>query len=245
MTGKVFLVGAGPGGPALLTMRAAELIAAADLIAIDALVSPEIAALVPRETDVVFVGKRAGKHAMPQDEINELLIEQARKGKRVVRLKGGDPFVFGRGAEEAEELTAAGIPVEIVPGISSAIAGPAYAGIPVTHRRFATSLTIVTAHESEESTGIAWDSLSERNGTIVFMMGLGNLPLIVSQLRGHGVDPDKPIAVISKATTPRQRTVHGTLATIVRRVEEAALEAPAVIVVGDVVTLRHSLEVLA
>ncbi|MFL6248467.1 MAG: uroporphyrinogen-III C-methyltransferase [Thermoanaerobaculia bacterium] len=244
MTGKVFLVGAGPGDPALLTMRAAELIASADLIAIDALVSPEIAALVPRETNVVFVGKRAGVHAMPQDEINLLLIAQARKGKRVVRLKGGDPFVFGRGAEEAEELTAAGIPVEIVPGISSAIAGPAYAGIPVTHRRYATSLTIVTAHESEESTGIAWPTLSERNGTIVFMMGLANLPLIVSKLREQGVDADKPIAVISQATTPRQRTVDGTLATIVQRVQEAALEAPAVIVVGDVVRLRESLEVL-
>ena len=182
---------------------------------------------------------------MPQEEINALLVAEARKGKRVVRLKGGDPFVFGRGAEEAEELTAAGIPVEIVPGISSAIAGPAYAGIPVTHRRYSTSLTIVTAHEAEASTGIAWSTLAERNGTVVFLMGLGNLPMIVRNLREHGVADGKPIAVISKATTPQQRTVDGTLANIVQRVADAALDAPAVIVVGDVVTLRHSMELVA
>jgi uroporphyrin-III C-methyltransferase len=245
MSGKVFLVGAGPGDPALLTLRAAELIASADLIAVDALVSVEVMARIPSGTDVVHVGKRAGAHAMPQEEINALLIAEARKGKRVVRLKGGDPFVFGRGAEEAEELVAAGVPVEVVPGISSAIAGPAYAGIPVTHRRFATSLTIVTAHESNASTGIAWSTLADRNGTVVFMMGLGNLPLIVRKLREHGVSEEKPIAVISKATTPRQRTVDGTLATIVERVADAGLEAPAVIVVGDVVTLRDSMELVA
>jgi uroporphyrinogen III methyltransferase/synthase len=245
VNGKVFLVGAGPGDPGLLTVRAAELIASADLIAVDALVSVEVLARIPSATDIVYVGKRAGAHAMPQEEINALLIAEARKGKRVVRLKGGDPFVFGRGAEEAEELTAAGIPVEIVPGISSAIAGPAYAGIPVTHRRFSTSLTIVTAHEAEASTGIAWSTLAERNGTVVFLMGLGNLPMIVRNLREHGVSADKPIAVISKATTPQQRTVDGTLANIVQRVAEAALEAPAVIVVGDVVTLRNSMELVA
>ena len=241
----VYLVGAGPGDPGLLTLRAAELIASADLIAVDALVSVEVMARIPSGTDVVYVGKRAGAHAMPQEEINALLIAEARKGKRVVRLKGGDPFVFGRGAEEAEELTAAGIPVEIVPGISSAIAGPAYAGIPVTHRRYATSLTIVTGHEAEASTGIAWSTLAERNGTVVFLMGLGNLPMIVRNLREHGVAADKPIAVISKATTPQQRTVDGTLANIVQRVADAALEAPAVIVVGDVVTLRDSMELVA
>jgi uroporphyrinogen III methyltransferase / synthase len=245
VNGKVFLVGAGPGDPGLLTIRAGELITSADLIAVDALVSVEVMARIPAGTDIVYVGKRAGAHAMPQEEINALLIAEARKGKRVVRLKGGDPFVFGRGAEEAEELTVAGIPVEIVPGISSAIAGPAYAGIPVTHRRFSTSLTIVTAHEADASTGIAWSTLAERNGTVVFLMGLGNLPMIVLNLREHGVGADKPIAVISKATTPQQRTVDGTLANIVQRVAEAALEAPAVIVVGDVVTLRDSMELVA
>lgn len=243
MNGKVFLVGAGPGDPDLLTLKAMDAIASADLIAIDALVSDEIASLIPHSIEVVHTGKRAGAHTMPQEEINALLVSEAKKGKRVVRLKGGDPFIFGRGAEEAEELTAAGIPVEIVPGISSAIAGPAYAGIPVTHRRYSTSLTIVTAHESEASTGIAWSTLADRNGTVVFMMGLGNLPMIARKLREHGMPADTPIAVISKATTPKQRAVDGTLADIVQRVAEAALETPAVIVVGDVVTLRHSMEV--
>ena len=239
MNGKVFLVGAGPGDPGLLTLRASALIAAADLIAIDALVSPEIAALIGPEVEVIHVGKRAGAHAMPQDQINALLIAEAKKGKCVVRLKGGDPFVFGRGGEEADELRAAGVPCEVVPGISSAIAGPAYAGIPVTDRRCATSLTLVTAHESEASTGIAWPALAQLDGTIVFMMGLGNLSLIVSKLREHGVSGAKPIALISKATTPHQRTIEGTLDTIVPLVATAQIEAPAVIVVGEVVRLRE------
>ncbi|MEA2236772.1 MAG: uroporphyrinogen methyltransferase / synthase [Thermoanaerobaculia bacterium] len=239
MTGKVFLVGAGPGDPKLLTLRAAELIASADFIAIDALVSQEIAARVSANAEVVYVGKRAAAHTLPQDQINQLLIDQARKGKRVVRLKGGDPFVFGRGGEEAEELAAAGVAFEIVPGISSAIAGPAYAGIPVTHRSFATSLTLVTGHESDGSTGIKWDALAQLDGTIVFMMGFANLATIVSKLIEHGVTPDRPIAVISKATTPEQRTVAGTLSTIEAKVADANLPTPALIVVGDVVRMRE------
>ena len=241
MTGKVFLVGAGPGDPGLLTLRAAGLIAAAEVIALDALVSPEIAALIPSGTPVLHTGKRAGAHAMAQEEINALLIAEARKGKRVVRLKGGDPFVFGRGGEEAMELAAAGVPVETVPGISSAIAGPAYAGIPVTHRSLATSLTIVTAHESEASNGIAWPALAASHGTLVFLMGLGNLPLVVRKLIAHGMPADTAIAVISKATTPEQRTVTATLETIEYVVAAARLEAPALIVVGDVVTLREAI----
>ena len=149
MKGKVFLVGAGPGDAKLLTLRAAELIASADFIALDALVSRDIAARIPKGTEVVYVGKRSSAHSLPQDKINRLLIEEAKKGRRVVRLKGGDPFVFGRGGEEAEEIVAAGVQVEIVPGISSSIAGPAYAGIPVTHRSHATSLTLVTGHEAD------------------------------------------------------------------------------------------------
>src|ERR1041385_5263283 len=186
MTGKVFLVGAGPGDAGLLTVRAAELIATADLIAVDALVSPDIVAQFPKSAEVVYVGKRASAHTLPQDKINQLLVDEAKKGKRVVRLKGGDPFVFGRGGEEAEELVAAGVPVEIVPGISSAIAGPAYAGIPVTPRSYATSLTLVTGHEADASTGIKWSALAQLDGTIVFMMGLGNLPAIVNNLTKHG-----------------------------------------------------------
>jgi uroporphyrinogen III methyltransferase/synthase len=231
----VYLVGAGPGDPGLLTMRAAELIGNADLVAIDALVSREIAAMVPAGTEVIHVGKRSSAHTLPQDQINALLVEEAKKGRRVVRLKGGDPFVFGRGGEEAEEIAAAGLPFEIVPGISSAIAGPAYAGIPVTHRSFATSLTLVTGHESEESTGINWPVLAKLGGTIVFMMGFANLPLIVRKLTEHGMSAQKPVAVISKATTREQRTITGTLANIDAKIAEVNLPTPALIVVGDVV----------
>jgi uroporphyrinogen III methyltransferase/synthase len=238
VTGKVFLVGAGPGDPGLLTLRASDVIARADFIAIDALVSDAIADRVPRTAEVVYVGKRASKHALPQDKINQLLIDEARKGKMVVRLKGGDPFVFGRGGEEAEELVAAGVPFEIVPGISSSLAGPAYAGIPVTHRSFATSLTLVTGHESDSSTGIKWEALAQLDGTIVFLMGFANLPMISRKLTEHGVSPDRPVAVISKATTPSQRTVTGTLATIEAKVAAADLPTPALIVVGEVVTLH-------
>jgi uroporphyrinogen III methyltransferase/synthase len=238
MTGKVFLIGAGPGDPGLLTMRAADLIARADFIAIDALVSDAIADRAPKTAEVVYVGKRASKHALPQDKINQLLIDEAKKGKIVVRLKGGDPFVFGRGGEEAEELAAAGVSFEIVPGISSALAGPAYAGIPVTHRSFATSLTLVTGHEADASTGIKWDALAQLDGTIVFLMGFGNLATIAEKLTANGVSPDRPVAVISKATTPEQRTVTGTLANIEGRVAEANLPTPALIVVGEVVKLH-------
>jgi uroporphyrinogen III methyltransferase/synthase len=235
VSGKVFLVGAGPGDPGLLTLRAAELLATADLVAIDALVSKEIADRVPPGTEVIHVGKRSSAHTLPQDKINALLVEEARKGRRVVRLKGGDPFVFGRGGEEAEEIAAAGIAFEVVPGISSSIAGPAYAGIPVTHRSHATSLTLVTGHESEESTGINWPVLAKLGGTVVFMMGFANLPLIVRKLIEFGMSPQKPIAVISKATTLQQRTVTGTLADIEAKIAGANLPTPALIVVGDVV----------
>ncbi len=236
--GKVFLVGAGPGDPGLLTRKAAELIATADLVALDALVSKEIGAMIPKTTEVIYVGKRASAHALPQDQINKLLVAEAKKGRRVVRLKGGDPFVFGRGGEEAEELVEAGVPVEIVPGISSSIAGPAYAGIPVTHRSYATSLTLVTGHEADESTGIKWNALAGLDGTIVFMMGLGNLSAIVNNLTKHGVPSDRPVAVVSKATTREQRSVTGTLATIERIVQEAQIPTPALIVVGEVVKMH-------
>jgi uroporphyrinogen III methyltransferase/synthase len=237
----VFLVGAGPGDPGLLTVRAAELIASADLIATDALVSREIVASFPKNTEVIYVGKRASAHTLPQDQINALLVSEAKKGKKVVRLKGGDPFVFGRGGEEAEELAAAGVDFEIVPGISSAVAGPAYAGIPVTHRAHATSVTLVTGHESEESTGIQWSALAQLNGTIVFMMGLANLGLIARKLREHGVPGSRRAAVVSHATRPEQRTVAGTLDDIEAKVAEAKIEPPALIVVGDVVQLHDAI----
>ena len=240
-SGKVYLVGAGPGDPRLLTLRAAELLERADVVALDALVSKDIAARIPKSAQVVYVGKRAAAHALPQEQINQLLIDEAKQGKLVVRLKGGDPFVFGRGGEEAEELIAAGVPVEIVPGISSAIAGPAYAGIPVTHRAHATSVTLVTAHESEGSTGIQWSALAQLDGTIVFMMGFANLPMIAHKLITHGMSGDRGVAVISKATTFEQRTVTGTLRNIEALVAGAKLETPALIVVGDVVTLHETI----
>lgn len=239
--GKVFLVGAGPGDPGLLTRRAVELLQSADLVAIDALVSKEIVALVPAGVEVMHVGKRSSAHTLPQEQINQLLIDEAKKGKRVVRLKGGDPFVFGRGGEEAEDLVAAGVEFEVVPGISSAIAGPAYAGIPVTHRSHATSLTLVTGHESEGTTGINWPALAKLNGTIVFMMGFANLPLIVKKLTECGMPASKPAAVISKATTREQRTITGTLQTIETLMTAASLPTPALIVVGDVVQLHETI----
>ncbi len=242
MNGRVYLVGAGPGDARLLTLRAAELIAKADLVALDALVSKDIAAMVPKKTEVVYVGKRASAHAVPQDQINQLLIDEAKKGKSVVRLKGGDPFVFGRGGEEAEELAAAGVAFEIVPGISSAIAGPGYAGIPVTHRTYATSVTLVTGHEADSgSTGIKWPALAQLDGTIVFMMGFANLPVIVHKLMEFGMSPERGCAVISKGTRYDQRTVVGTLRNIEPRVAEAKLETPALIVVGDVVKLHDTI----
>jgi uroporphyrinogen III methyltransferase/synthase len=241
MTGIVYLVGAGPGDPGLLTVRAAELIASADVIVLDALVSPDIMRRIPPSAEIIDAGKRASRHTLPQDRINSVLVEKAKEGKRVVRLKGGDPFVFGRGGEEAEELRREGVRFEIVPGISSSIAGPAYAGIPVTHRSHATSVSLITGHESDESTGIPWESFARAHGTLVFLMGLGNLPVISSKLVENGVDPETPVAVISHATRPTQRTVTGTLADIVERVREAQIPTPALIVVGGVVSLRETI----
>jgi uroporphyrinogen III methyltransferase/synthase len=242
LTGIVYLVGAGPGDARLLTLRAAELLGKADLVALDALVSPDIAAMIPKTAQVVYVGKRSSAHTLPQDQINRLLIDEARNGKCVVRLKGGDPFVFGRGGEEAEELVAAGVPFEIVPGISSAIAGPGYAGIPVTHRAHSTSVTLVTGHEADSgSTGIQWSALAQLDGTIVFLMGFANLPAIVRNLTANGMPPERGCAVISKATRPGQRTITGTLADIESRIAGAGLETPALIVVGDVVKLHDTI----
>jgi uroporphyrinogen III methyltransferase/synthase len=240
--GTVYLVGAGPGDAGLLTLRAAELIERADLVALDALVSKDIASRIPRAAQVVYVGKRSAAHTLPQDQINQLLIDEAKKGKTVVRLKGGDPFVFGRGGEEAEELVAAGVPIEVVPGISSAIAGPAYAGIPVTHRSFATSVTLVTGHEADDgSTGIKWTTLAQLDGTIVFMMGFANLPVICHKLMENGMPHDRGVAVISNGTRRDQRTVVGTLRNIELQVKEASLPTPALIVVGDVVSLHATI----
>ncbi|HEY3054798.1 MAG TPA: uroporphyrinogen-III C-methyltransferase [Thermoanaerobaculia bacterium] len=242
-SGRVYLVGAGPGDPRLLTLRAAELLESADVVVLDALVSKEIVARISKAAQIIYAGKRAAAHTLPQEKINQVLIDEAKKGRKVVRLKGGDPFVFGRGGEEAEELIAAGVSIEIVPGISSAVAGPAYAGIPVTHRSYATSVTLVTGHEAEEgSTGIRWPALAQLDGTIVFMMGLANLPAISQKLIEHGAPADRPVAVISNGTRPDQRTVVGTLRNIEQRVAEAKMPTPALIVVGEVVKLREVID---
>ena len=241
MTGRVYLVGGGPGDPGLLTVRAAELLATADAIVIDALISDEIRAMINPSAEIIDAGKRAGAHSMSQEQISERLVELARGGRVVVRLKGGDPFVFGRGGEEADELRRAGIPFDVVPGVTAGIAGPAYAGIPVTQRSLATSVTLITGHESEETSGVEWEALARLNGTIVFYMGLSRLPVISSQLVAAGMASSTPVAVISRATTTHQRTVRATLATIESAARDAALEAPALIVVGRVVELAESI----
>jgi uroporphyrinogen III methyltransferase/synthase len=241
-SGRVTLVGAGPGDPGLITLHGVEALRQADAVVYDYLASPELLAHAPEQAELIYVGKQAGRHTLAQSEINALLVRLAREGKRVVRLKGGDPFVFGRGGEEAEALVAAGVPFDVVPGVTSAIAAPAYAGIPVTHRGVASSLAIVTGHEDPQkaTSAIDWGSLAGID-TLVFLMGVANLPAIAAELIAHGRRSDTPAAVIQWGTVGRQRTVTGTLADIATRVEEAGLGSPAVTVVGAVVGLRERL----
>jgi uroporphyrinogen III methyltransferase/synthase len=243
MSGKVYLVGAGPGDPGLLTLRAAEVLRGAEVLLYDALASDPIVALAPHDCERIYVGKRAGEHAMPQAEIEALAIEKARAGRFVVRLKGGDPFVFGRGAEEAEALRAAGVPFEIVPGISSALAAPAYAGIPVTHREYAASFTVLTGHEdpAKPASTLDWAKLADPKRTLVILMGTANLAEIAERLVTNGLAATTPVAVVSEGTRPTQRTVLGTLASIAGDVKRAGVGAPAVIVVGEVAALRERL----
>ena len=241
--GKVYLVGAGPGDPKLLTVRGVECLEQADVVLYDYLANPALLAHAPDEAERVYVGRR-GKGKYPaQEEINRVLIERAREGKTVVRLKGGDPFVFGRGGEEAEALASAGIDFEVVPGVTAAIAAPAYAGIPVTHRTLASTVTFVTGHEDPDkpSTGVEWPRLATSRGTLVFLMGMKNLSAIVDNLTAEGRSPTTPTAVIRWGTRASQQTVVGTLADIVGKAEAAKLEPPTVIVVGDVVRLRPQL----
>ena len=242
-SGRVVLVGAGPGDPGLLTLRGADALAHADVLLYDALASDPIVDLVPRSCERIFVGKRGGNHAMEQEAIEALMIARAREGKAVVRLKGGDPYVFGRGGEEAQALHAAGIAFEIVPGISSAIAAPAYAGIPVTHREMNPAFTVVTGHEdpTKPESQIDWTRLADPHRTLIFLMAMGNLAEIATNLVHHGLYHDTPVAVIGDGTRPTQRTVTGTLATIAQEVARAGVTAPAIVVVGQVVTLREQL----
>lgn len=239
-SGKVFLIGAGPGDPDLITVKGLRYLRKADVVLYDRLVSPLLLEETRSGVVQVFVGKGPRHHVMEQEEINALLISYARQGCNVVRLKGGDPFIFGRGGEEAVALAQAGIAFEIIPGVTSATAVPAYAGIPVTHRDYASSVTIVTGHEGQShgSDSPNWEMLARTNGTLVILMGVKHLPAITKQLIAGGLDPTIPAAVIQNGTLHNQRVVTGTVATIVAQVMEAKLSAPAITVIGKVVSLR-------
>jgi len=237
--GKVYLVGSGPGGTGLLTQRAREVIDLADVILHDQLPGDEILSTLPPGTEQIDCGKFGGKHTREQDEIESLMIDRARKGKIVVRLKGGDPFLFGRGGEELEAVRSAGIPVEMVPGISSALAVPASVGIPLTHRNYASQVTIITGHEdpAKEGSSLDWNLLAKGRGTIVVLMGVGNLAGIAEILISNGKDPSTPVAIIERGLRQDRRVTTGPLSTISRVARDTGVRAPAVIVIGDVVKL--------
>ena len=243
-TGIVYLVGAGPGDPGLFTIKGRQLLAEAEVVIYDRLVSAEILAWAHPAAEMIYVGKASGHHSWSQEQINQVLLDKAAEGKVVVRLKGGDPFVFGRGGEEAEFLLAGGYHYEIVPGITSAIAVPAYAGIPVTHRDASSSLAIITGHERPDraKSNIHWDRIATGIDTLIFLMGLENLPSIVENLIEHGRANTTPVAVVQDGTLPGQRVVEGELNNIAERVKTADLQSPCVIIVGPTVTLRPHLK---
>jgi uroporphyrinogen III methyltransferase/synthase len=242
-TGMVFLVGAGPGDPGLITVKGLNCIARADVIVYDYLASPALLAHANPDAEMIYVGKKGGDHTLPQEGINALIVEKALQGNTVARLKGGDPFIFGRGGEEAEVLIAAGVPFEVVPGVTAAIGASAYAGIPLTHRDYTSDVAFVTGHEdpTKAESSIDWRALATGIGTLVFFMGVKNLPTIAANLVAGGRPADTPVAVIRWGTTPRQRTVTGTLSTIVDETRKAGIKAPAIIIVGGVVNLRKTM----
>lgn len=241
--GKVYLVGAGPGDPGLLTLKGKTLLECADVVIYDALVSPPILAMINPNAERIDAGKRRGRHSLVQDETTNLLIEKAQTHPVVVRLKGGDPFVFGRGGEEMEDLIKAGVSVEVVPGVTSGIAAPAYAGIPLTHRSYSSSVTFVTGHESagKYRPTVNWHAIAHGSETIVIYMGIHNLPYIVSELTAAGLSEQTPVALIRWGTRPDQEQLIGSLATIVEQVESTGFEAPAIAVIGNVVNLHQVL----
>lgn len=240
--GRVYLIGAGPGDPDLITVKGLRLLKSADVILYDRLISTELLKEARTDAQLIYVGKGDGHHTMPQEEINAAIIRHAQRGLTVVRLKGGDPFVFGRGGEEAEALIEHGIPFEIVPGITSAIAVPAYAGIPVTHRNHTTSFTVVTGHEGRSSSpNVNWEALAALGGTLIVLMGVKALPAFTRQLSEAGMLATTPAAVIQEGTTTQQRVVTGTLADIAQKAIEAELKAPALTIIGTVVDLHETL----
>ena len=239
MTGKAYLVGSGPGGLGLLTMRAREVIDAADVVLYDQLPGEEILATLPEDAERIDCGKYGGSHTLEQDEIEVLMVERVKAGKTVVRLKGGDPFLFGRGGEEIETLRAHGISVEVVPGVTSAIAVPEMVGIPVTHRRYASQVTFITGHEdpTKPESALDWEVLARLKGTLVILMGVKNLPAIAAALTANGKDPATPVAIIERGLRPDQRVTVGTIADIAGKARAAGVRPPAVIVIGGVVEL--------
>lgn len=239
--GTVYLVGAGPGDPELLTLRALRIIGAADILVHDQLVSDAILALVNPAAERIYAGKQRGNHAVPQDDLNQLLVKLARTHKRVVRLKGGDPYTFGRGGEEVETLRENGIPFEVVPGVTAAAGVAAYAGIPLTHRNYAQACVFVTGHLKDGSMNLDWPGLARRRQTVIIYMGLHGLAYLCEQLIAHGLPSDWPAAIVQQGTTPNQRTVTGTLATLPALAESAGLKAPTLIIVGEVVRLKDKL----
>lgn len=241
--GKVYLVGSGPGDPELLTMKARRLIDTADVVIYDQLPGKAILDSIPQNTEKIDAGKFAGDHRLSQWETNELIIKKAKEGMMVVRLKGGDPYMFGRGGEEAEVLVKAGIEFEVVPGITSAIAAPAYAGIPVTHRDYASMVTFITGHEdpTKDETALDWETLAKFDGTIVIFMGVKMLGHNTGELLKFGKDPKTPVALIECGTRPEQRVTIGTLETITDIAKEQGVKAPAITLIGDVVKLHEIL----
>ncbi len=241
--GKVYLVGAGPGDPGLLTIKGKVLLESADVVIYDALVSAEILAIVSERAEKIDAGKRMGRHSLLQHETTELMIAKARTNAVVVRLKGGDPFIFGRGGEEMEDLVAAGIAVEVVPGVTSGIAAPAYAGIPLTHRNYSSSVIFVTGHEmaGKYRPGVNWHAIAHSAETIVVYMGVHNLDRISQELITAGLAGTTPIALVRWGTTPKQQELIATLATVVERVELAQFSAPSIAIIGNVVELHEIL----